>query len=85
MQSIKDLINKIKWDKSENPTDFSLFYLDRISNKLKEIPYTKIKRVEDNFIVIEQEETGEEKEVQIPIHRIKVVKKKQVVVWRRKF
>jgi len=31
----KEILNKIKWDKSEEPDRCSVFYIDRISNKLE--------------------------------------------------
>jgi len=79
MISIIDLINKIKWDKKEHPKDYTLAYLDRIQKKLIEIPYTKIKKLEGTFIIIEQD--GEE--TNIPTHRIKQVKKKGKIIWQR--
>ena len=77
MIPIKDLINKIKWDKKEIPEDYILIYLD--FRKEKPLPYTEIKRLEGNFMVLER--NGEE--VEIPLHRIKKVKKKGKLIWQR--
>ena len=77
MQSIKDLINKIKWDKRENPKDYSLIYIDL--NKKKELAYISIKRLEGNFMIIERNN----EEVEIPLHRIREVKKKGKIIWKR--
>ena len=77
MQTIKDLINKIRWDKRESPFDYVLVYIDL--GKEKEIPYTAIKRLEGNFMIVEKEG----KEVEIPLHRIKKVKKKGKIIWQR--
>ena len=79
MQLIQDLFNKIKWDKRENPNDYKIFYHDRILNKLIKIPYTKIKKLEGSFMVLNNEE-----ESNIPLHRIKKVAKSNAVVWERK-
>lgn len=79
MQPIKDLLNKIKWDKREVPEQYSVFYYDRIFKKLMKIPYAKIKRLEGSFIILNNEE-----ETNIPLHRIKKVMKNEVVVWERK-
>jgi uncharacterized protein (UPF0248 family) len=79
MMPIKDLLNKIKWDQRERPEDYTLFYYDRVNDKLKEIDYCSIKKIEDNFFILE----GARKEVAIPLHRIKKVKKKGIVVWER--
>ena len=43
MIPIKDLLNKIKWDKKEEPSDYTIVYKDRIENKYKEIKYSEIK------------------------------------------
>ena len=79
MQPIQDLLNKIKWDKRENPSEYYIFYFDRIFKKLIEIPYAKIKRLEGSFMVL-----GDEEESNIPLHRVKKVMKNNVVVWERK-
>ena len=79
MQPIQDLLNKIKWDKREDPKLYSIFYFDRVLKKLIKIPYNKIKRIEGSFMVLDNEE-----ESNIPMHRIKKVAKDNVVVWERK-
>ena len=79
MIPIKDLIDKIKWDKRENPKQYAIFYFDRIKKTLIKIPYTKIKRIEGSFMILNNEE-----ESNIPLHRVKKVMKNDVVVWERK-
>ena len=76
MITIKELLNKIKWDKNLNPKDYSLFYLDRITNELKEIRYEDIKDIEDNFMILADD-------TNIPLHRIKEVRKQGKLIWRR--
>jgi uncharacterized protein (UPF0248 family) len=79
MQPIQDMLNKIKWDKREKPEQYTIFYYDRILKKLVKIPYTKIKKIEGSFIVLNNEE-----ESNIPLHRIKKVVKNNIAVWERK-
>lgn len=79
MIPIKDLLNKIHWDKRENPAEYSIFFFDRVLNKLIQIPYTKIKKLEGSFMILDNEE-----ESNIPLHRIKKVTKNNAVVWERK-
>ena len=79
MLPIHQLLNKIKWDKRESPEQYSIFYFDRILNKLISIPYNNIKRLEGSFMVLNNEE-----ETNIPLHRIKKVTKKDAVIWERK-
>ena len=80
MQPIQDLLNKIKWDKRENPEQYSIFYYDRILKKLIKIAYNKIKRIEGSFMVLDNEE-----ESNIPLHRIKKVVKNSIIIWERKY
>ena len=79
MQPIKSLLNKIKWDKREAPEKYSIFYFDRISKKLIKVNYIGIKRLEGGFIIVEINN----EEVNIPMHRIKEVRKNNIVVWKR--
>lgn len=79
MQYILDLLNKIKWDKRENPADYTIGYEDKILKKIIEIPYTAIKRIEGTFFIIDRDE----EEVNIPMHRIREVKKQGKVIWER--
>ena len=80
MIPIKQLLDKIKWDKAENPYDYTLFYYDRVANNLKKIKYIDIEKIEDNFLII----TLEGKETNLPLHRIRKVMKKDEVIWERK-
>jgi len=75
----KEILNKLKWDRSEEPEKCSVFYIDRISNKLEKIEFKKIKNIEGNFLILEK--NGEETE--IPIHRIREVRRENKLIWRR--
>ena len=79
MQPIHELLNKIKWDKRENPNEYFIFYYDRILKKLIQIPYNKIKRIEGSFMVLDNED-----ESNVPLHRIKKAEKDNIVFWERK-
>jgi uncharacterized protein (UPF0248 family) len=80
MMPIQDLFNKLKWDPNENPFLYTFFYFDRVANKLREVKYKDIAEVKDGYMTIVKEEG----EAQIPLHRIRVVKKGAEVVWERK-
>lgn len=79
MIPILDLLNKIKWDKKEKPKEYEIFYFDRISKKLNEIKFKDIKRIEGTFMILEREG----KEVNIPLHRIKQVRRLGRLIWKR--
>jgi len=76
---IIDLLNKIKWDKNLNQEDFFVYYYDRIEKKSIKIKFNDIKKIEGNFIIIEKDN----KESNIPLHRIKQIKQKGNVIWQR--
>lgn len=78
MISIKDFLDKIKWDKRLKKEEYSIFYKDLKENK--EIKFNEIKRIDGSFFVLEKE--GEE--VFIPLHRIKEVRRNGNLVWERK-
>jgi len=79
MITIDELVNKIKWDSRETPSEYSLFYIDRITKRLVEIKYKDIKRIDEGVLVLDR--NGEETE--IPLHRIREVRKKGEVMWKR--
>jgi len=78
MIPIKDLLNKIKWDKHENPTDCTIGYWDNQDKKLIFIKFNEIKNIEGNFIILDRI-----KETYIPLYRIKEVKNRDIIVWKR--
>ena len=75
MRPIQDVLNQIKWDEKCKPEDYTIEYLD--FGKLKSIAYTDIKRVEEGFMIVGAEETH------IPLHRVRIVKKKGEIIWQR--
>ncbi|MBW3001982.1 DUF504 domain-containing protein [Candidatus Woesearchaeota archaeon] len=79
MIPIKELLNKIKWDKNENPEDYTVGYYDRLKKEIIEFPFTSIKEIDENFMLVEV--AGEEKT--IPLHAIKIVRKKGEQLWKR--
>ena len=79
MIPIKELLNNIKWDKNENPEDYTVGCYDRVKKEIIEFPFTSIKEIDENFMLVEI--NGEEKT--IPLHAIKIVRKKGEQLWKR--
>ena len=71
---ILDLLNKIKWDQNLNPEEYSIIYLDK--NLKKEIKFNKI--LNFNNLTLELD-----KNIEIPLHRIREVKKSEEIIWKR--
>ena len=75
MISIFNLLNKIKWDKNLNQKDYKIKYQDRILNKLIELDFENIKEINKEFIIFNDKN--------IPLYRIKEVRKKGELIWSR--
>jgi len=78
MITIREFLNKIKWDNRENPEDYSIVFIDL--GKEKEILYKDIQKIEGNWMTLFNDK-GEE--VEVPLHRVRKVKKKGNIVWER--
>ena len=75
MISCFEILNKIKWDKNLNKEEYFIYYLDNINKKLIEIKFNEIKEITRNFITLEDKE--------IPLHRIREIRKKEKLIWKR--
>jgi uncharacterized protein (UPF0248 family) len=80
MQTVKELINKIRWDKREHQNEYEIGILDRFTKEIGFIPFSSVKSVEGQFMTI----THEDETTEIPLHRIRAVRKSGKVVWKRK-
>lgn len=78
MITIKELLDKIKWDKNERPEDYVLLYLDL--GKLKELELIKVKSADKLFMTVEKDDGTV---VEIPLHRIRMVKRRGETIWQR--
>lgn len=79
MESIIELLNRIRWDKKENPYDYDVYYEDRVTEQNVKVEFKAIKRVEGNFFVIESDNG----ETSIPLHRVREVRKQGQSIWKR--
>jgi uncharacterized protein (UPF0248 family) len=71
----KDVLNRITWDDSLKKDSFTVVHLDRVENKLLEIPFSDI-AVDGDFFRHEGS--------LIPMHRIRAVKYNGEIVWARR-
>ncbi len=71
----KDALNRIKWDKSLNASDYVICYVVRESEQLKEVAFTDIELRGDFFF-----SAGS----LIPLHRIRRITCGSVIAWDRR-
>lgn len=76
MTTIKEMLDKIKWDSKEKGEEYEIGYWDRIEKKEIRIKYEKIIDYDNLFMNLGESE--------IPLHRIKKVYKNGKLVWERK-
>ena len=81
MRYILDLLNKIRYDKNEDPKDYKIGYFGRVEQKNEIIPFSDIKNIEGDFMIL----IMKGKEINIPLHRIRIreIRKKGKLVWER--
>lgn len=77
MMHIREFLHKIRWDPNEDSEMYTVVYLD--FGEEREIPYAAITDISTNFMTVNR--AGQE--VDIPLHRIRKVKKEGRVVWHR--
>ena len=82
MIPIRQLLNKIRWDKDFGTASFQIGYLDHSANKIIRIPFTRINFEEGNRFSFQLEDETGEMQV-IPFHRIRQVFRDAVLIWNR--
>lgn len=75
MEYVLNILNKIKWDKNLNPEEYIIIYIDRLKKTKKEIKFKDIKEF-NNFTLITEDK-------EIPLHRIREIKKQGKIIWKR--
>jgi uncharacterized protein (UPF0248 family) len=74
MIPIKEFLNKIKWSGKFDPKIITIFYYDRILNKLIPVKYENIK-IDKDFLIVEDK--------QIPLHRVREIRSRNIIIWKR--
>ena len=80
MRNVKDLVNKILWDKKEKPEHYKIGIIDRYTKEIEFLPFGHVEKIEGNFMVIN---SGAEI-CEVPLHRIRTVKRLGKTAWQRK-
>lgn len=79
MTTIKQLLDRIKWDKSFKPEDFRIYYWDNRAKKLFEVRYVDVKEFGSGTFTVDKNGTN----VEIPLHLIRKVTKAGFAFWAR--
>jgi uncharacterized protein (UPF0248 family) len=79
MITIKELLDKLKWDPHEKPEQTTLHYWDNLTKKLIPVNHQDIIRLEGNTMII----LINGKETEIPLHRVRKVTRNKETLWQR--
>ena len=82
MTPIRELLNRIHWDRTFGRADFLIGYLDRIENRIILAGLRKIRFPEDtpdSFEVLD----AEDQRHRVPFHRVKEVYRNGERIWLR--
>lgn len=77
MRPIQEVLNKIIWDGREDVTRYEVGVIDRFTKEITFFPLSTV-RIEGASMVVDGPEPAD-----IPLHRIRVVRKEGKVVWER--
>ena len=82
MQTIQDLINRIRWDPGLTLSDFEIGIIDKLAHCQVRIPFQAMQFFAgEHFFFHYLDEDGVEH--QVPYHRIKSVYKDGELIWHR--
>lgn len=80
MQSIRDLLNQIRWDPNFSG-EFEIAFVDRTQPELQRIALRDMRFGDSSFSFQTQDELG--RLVSIPLHRIRQVYRDGELIWSR--
>lgn len=82
MEPIRDLLNRIRWDREFGAGRFELGVYDRIRDAVIRAPFEDVRFEEgDAFAFSLRDEAGELRT--IPLHRVREVYKDGTLIWKR--
>lgn len=84
MYPLRNVLNKIFWDKRENPDDYVLTFIHRgVAGDAKTISLTKVGEIGGSWFIY-RDDSG--RETTIPFHRITLLKNARTgdVLWRKR-
>jgi uncharacterized protein (UPF0248 family) len=82
MLPIRDLLNRIRWDKEFGTGCFEIGYLDHVEKRIVRVSLTRI-RLETGARFFFEFEDVEGAVLSIPFHRIREVYREGTLIWRR--
>ncbi len=82
MQTIQELLNRIRWDSRYSHGAFEIGFYDRIEQRIIRLPLQKTTIDPENHFFF-QFIDADGNSHSVPLHRIRVVYKNGVCIWQR--
>ncbi|MEW5773140.1 MAG: DUF504 domain-containing protein [Thermodesulfobacteriota bacterium] len=82
MEPLRDLLNRIRWDRDFGAGTFELGIYDRVEDAVLRVPLAAVRfEPGDRFAFFLEGEDGQPRTV--PLHRVREVYKDGVSIWKR--
>ena len=81
METARQLLSRIRWDRDFGRGRFEIGVYDRVEDRLDFMPLEQVKMEKGNRFSFTMMKNGEI--LSIPFHRIRAVKKNNETIWRR--
>lgn len=82
MQTVKELLDRIRWDEHLRQERFEVGYLDRVENKIIRVAFKELNFPSDDQFCFEVVDENEDVH-SIPYHRVKEVYQNGKLIWHR--
>lgn len=81
MTTIRELLNRIRWDQDYGRGEFAVGYLDRYEQRIVVVPLGEVRFQPDDHSLVLYDAAGEP--MAIPLHRIYEVYRNGELIWHR--
>ena len=82
MISIRELLNRIRWDRGFGRGEFAIGYFDRVQQRIIMVPLGEVRfHVSDHVSLVLTDAAGEA--LSIPLHRVYEVYRDGKLIWHR--
>ncbi len=82
MRTIREILNRIRWDERFGAGAFEIGYHDRVRNEILRVPFLNIEMRSGNAFSFELETLDGDRK-SIPFHRVRAVWKDGELIWER--
>jgi uncharacterized protein (UPF0248 family) len=83
MQTIQELLSRIRWDEQLASDNFEIGYFDRVEHRIIRVSFKELRFSENDHYSFEIIDEDEELH-SIPYHRVREIYQNGILIWQRK-